>query len=160
MSVWFTSDLHFHHQGICKHRGFDSMDEHDYTLVENINKAVNKRDKLYLLGDIVWSRGGLKWLANIQCQNIEMIYGNHDQIPATELLKYVQKLHGFRQYKNYWLSHCPIHPQELYRCKANIHGHIHKGAATDRILDDRYICVNPEFWNLSPVSFDYIEARL
>lgn len=160
MAVYFTSDLHLGHRLVADLRGFDSTDEHDFTIVENINKDVHKNDKLFILGDVAFTDKGLKWLNNIQCRNIEMLYGNHDKYSANVYLKYVQKLHGFRQYKNYWLSHCPIHPQEMYRCKGNIHGHLHNGGATGKsVSDPTYFNVNVDCNNLTPVPFDYIEKR-
>lgn len=41
-------------------------------------------------------------------------------------------------YKNTWISHCPIHPQELRNRDGNIHGHLHNSIVPDL----RYFNVN------------------
>jgi hypothetical protein len=43
------------------------------------------------------------------------------------------------------LTHCPIHPAEMRKCIANVHGHVHQNSITtkklfcDPIEDPRYI---------------------
>jgi calcineurin-like phosphoesterase family protein len=161
MSVFFTSDLHLGNKKSAENRGFMSADDHDYHMTENINDTINKRDKLFILGDIGDNKNSLiKWLPSIRCQNIELIMGNHDVYGAAFYLQYVQKIHGFRGYKNYWLSHCPIHPHEMRKKTGNIHGHIHIFGDTEDITDSRYFNVNPEFNDMKPVSLEQIQARL
>jgi calcineurin-like phosphoesterase family protein len=126
-------------------------------MIENINKVVTKHDKLFILGDLAFSDKGMQWVNSIRCRNVELILGNHDMYPVRKYLDLGFKVHGFRGYKNYWLSHCPIHPQEVFRKRANIHGHIHKFGSTDRCDPDKYFCVNPEYWNLGPVSLEQID---
>lgn len=96
-NVWFTSDTHFGHANIVRGtskwgdsdggvhgkqrtRNFDTLEEHDETLIDNINKLVLPGDTLYHLGD--WSFGGLenvgKFRRKLNCKNIHLIYGNHD----------------------------------------------------------------------------------
>jgi len=160
MSTWFTSDLHLGHYSVGKTRGFDITDEHDYTLVENINSKVNKRDKLFILGDLAFTDKGLHWLDVVRCRNIELILGNHDKYPLRRYMEHgITKFHGFRGYKNYWLSHCPIHPNEIRKKTGNIHGHIHTFGDTEKIIDPRYYNVNVEFHDLHPVSLEEIERH-
>jgi len=159
-NVFFTSDLHLGHQMIARTRCFNSMDEHDGTLVENINQTVPKRSKLYILGDLAFSRNGLQWAKEIKCDNIELILGNHDMYPLTEYLKIATKIHGFRKYKTFWLSHCPIHPNELRDMDGNIHGHVHHFSDTTKIEDPRYINVNTEFHKHKPITFEAIQEQL
>jgi calcineurin-like phosphoesterase family protein len=64
------------------------------------------------------------------------------------------EIHGFLRYKNVWLSHVPIHPQEMYRCEANVHGHIHKNSESPE-LPFPYINVNWDYWQ-RPVSLEEI----
>lgn len=157
MSVWFTSDLHFGHLLMSKTRCFNSMEDHDLSIAENINKVVRKKDKLYILGDLAFTETGLSNARLIQCTNIELILGNHDKYSVEKYLTVVQKIRGFCVYKDYWLSHCPIHPNEMRSMKGNLHGHIHNFGDTQRINDKRYFCVNPEFHGMYPISFTDIE---
>ena len=54
--VYFAGDLHLSHKNICNFRkGYSSVEEHDAIIMDNILSTVNKRDKLYLMGDIAFS---------------------------------------------------------------------------------------------------------
>jgi len=153
-NIWFTSDLHLGHNDISKHRKFDSDEEHDETVIELLNSRVKKRDKLFILGDVAMKNSSLQILSRINGIK-ELIIGNHDTYATTEYLKYFTKVHGFRQYRGLWLSHCPIHPQEMHRCRANIHGHIHYGTDSPP-LDLPYINVNLDFNRMRPVNMEDI----
>ena len=88
--IFFTSDTHFHHTNICYGvskwadertcRMFDTLEEMDSKIVENINSVVGENDILIHLGD--WSFGGSDQIWNfrkqIKCKNIHLILGNHD----------------------------------------------------------------------------------
>jgi len=155
MSVFFLSDPHFGHQLATEHRGFTSAGEHDEAVLESINGAVRKRDKLFLLGDVVFNKPlGESILPRINCSTIELIIGNHDKFSTGWYARYFHKVHGFRKYENFWISHCPIHPQEMYRCDGNIHGHIHKGGKSPH-LKYPYFNVGWDF-HRGPCSFDLI----
>lgn len=142
--VWFTSDLHLGHKLAARLRGFDSVKEHDVNIITTLMDQVNKRDILFVLGDVAMDKESLKLLSAVDCRK-KMLFGNHDEYGHEDYLKYFESLHGFYKYKGVWLSHCPIHPQEMYRCKANIHGHIHKNAGTPE-LEFPYINMNWDFW--------------
>ena len=59
--VLLISDTHFSHKNICKFRAdFSTPEEHDETIFNNIMKTVNKRDTLWMLGDIAFDLDG--WL--------------------------------------------------------------------------------------------------
>lgn len=153
-NVWFTSDLHLGHEHAATMRGFDSVVEHDWTLIANL-QIIGRKDKLFILGDAVWNNKSLKLLNEIPGTK-ELIIGNHDSLTTKEYLKYFTKVHGFRKYNNFWLSHCPIHPQEVFRCTGNIHGHIHNGGATKN-LGYPYFNVNTDCNNLNPVNLTTIQ---
>ncbi len=90
-NIYFTSDTHWGHKNIVKSiskwadksgcRNFDSIEEHDSTIIENINLLVKKDDILYHLGD--WSFGETenikKYRNQIKCKNIHLVLGNHDK---------------------------------------------------------------------------------
>ena len=160
MSVWFTSDLHLGHTFIAKTRKFQSIDEHDDSLIETINKMVHRRDKLYILGDLAFSDKGMCAARNIQCKNVELILGNHDKYPVTRYIDMGWKIHGFRRYKQFWISHCPIHPNEMRKKAGNLHGHIHTFGDTIDIEDPRYFNVNVEYHNLRPISSEQVEKMM
>ena len=144
MNVLFTSDLHINHLLASDKRGFKSVTDHDDSIIETLNKYCNKRTLLYVLGDVAMSRSGLARLKDVGGRKI-LIKGNHDQYKLAEYIDIFEDIHGIIKYKNMWLSHCPIHPQEMWRCDANVHGHIHKNAATSNI-GDPYLNVNWDYW--------------
>lgn len=89
--LFFTSDTHYSHANICrgttewdssntKLRDFDTIEEMNDSLVDNINSVVRDKDVLIHLGD--WSFGGLEKVKEfrnrIKCNNIHLVYGNHD----------------------------------------------------------------------------------
>ena len=88
--VFFTADTHYHHRNLVRGeskwvnkggcRNFDTLDENDRKLIEGINSTVGVNDVLFHLGD--FSFGDIKYYkefrSQIKCQNIYLIYGNHD----------------------------------------------------------------------------------
>ena len=163
MSTWFTSDLHLGHYAAATEFRRDMAQGdpsyHDFVITENINSVVSKKDKLYILGDVAFTTQGLNNARLIQCNNIELILGNHDTFALHKYLDLGWKIHGFRQYRKMWLSHCPIHPVEMYRCLGNIHGHVHRtGITFGAIEDPRYFNVNTDVNGYMPVPLEKIEA--
>lgn len=168
--VYFISDTHFGHKNIKKFRNkpdgseFDTFDDHDEYVLNNILSAVTKRDILWILGDVNF-HDNLDVIEKIasNVQKLNIISGNHDfekdhQPALRELLNIPNvAVRGLCKYNGYWLSHAPIHPDEL-RGKKNIHGHVHYQS----IDDDRYInvCVESEWCNFKPIDFQNIKQEI
>lgn len=89
--VFFTSDTHYNHSNICSAtttwkdaedvtRKFDSLEQMNDTIINNINAVVGENDILFHTGD--WSFGGFeqikKFRSRLICKNIHLILGNHD----------------------------------------------------------------------------------
>ena len=88
--LWFMSDPHYGQKNIVKGvtdwsssrkvRDFDTIEEMNKTIVNNINSLVRADDILICLGD--WSFGGFenipKFRNELLCKNIYLILGNHD----------------------------------------------------------------------------------
>lgn len=146
--------LHIEHENIAKMRGFNSA-EHMWNLLKlNWNKNVNKRDTVYILGDVAMETSKYYHLLDELNGFKRVVLGNHD-IPKRahldELLKYIKSVHGMVKYKNMWLTHCPIHESEL-RGKINVHAHIHDAV----IEDDRYVNVDAHKVNYTPIELKNI----
>ncbi len=83
MEHWMISDTHAGHKNILSlsNRPFNTIEEHDDYLVQQINKVVQPNDILYHHGD--WSLGifenAIKFREKINCKNIHLIIGNHDK---------------------------------------------------------------------------------
>jgi calcineurin-like phosphoesterase family protein len=158
-NVFFTSDLHIGNKLCASLRGFASVEEHDATIIQNINDTVSKRNKLYILGDLVFGKENIHKLGEIVCGNVVAVLGNHDKFKALDYLRYVNDVAGFVSYKKFFLSHCPIALQEIYRVRGNIHGHIHRGAATKPLYPRWYFNVNVDFHDYRPVCFTEIDEH-
>jgi calcineurin-like phosphoesterase family protein len=154
-NVFFIGDLHFGHKNIHTFRselGFDNEEEHREFLIEQWNSVVNKRSVIWVLGDAVFSSEHLCHIDRLLGTKF-LILGNHD-LGAKEMLSSFDKVHGFQKYKGFWLSHCPIHPEEL-RGKPNIHGHVH----SNTIQDKRYFNASCENIDYKPVSIEEVRQQ-
>lgn len=90
-NIWFTSDPHAFHKNICRGtsawgetrelRDFDTPQEMTEEIAKRWNSVVKPDDELWCLGD--WSFAGhqnIKVFRDmINCKNIHLIFGNHDQ---------------------------------------------------------------------------------
>lgn len=111
--IFFFSDPHFFHKNICRGtsawdlkdhggedsvRDFDTLEQMNSTIIDNINKMVGEDDWLVCLGD--WAFGGIEniWKARqrIVCQNLIHIVGNHDHhiVKNTPLPNCWHSVHG------------------------------------------------------------------
>lgn len=168
----FISDLHLGHKSICKYRpNFATVEEHDETIKDTLLSIANKRQKFYILGDIAFTSDAGNWIVELseKC-NLEIVLGNHDtREGGMNVIKYAKagiKMHGLTTYKDAWLSHCPIHYQELRNKAVNIHGHTHNHNITAEILDGlhahdlRYFNVSCENIDYKPIRYDEIMERV
>lgn len=154
MKVRFISDLHFGHENLATRlRGFSSVVEHDYYLIEQFNSVVtNSKDITYILGDITMEKPNYEILSKLNGVK-HVILGNHDRRQdVPKLLEYVNSVSGMINYKKeFILTHCPIHSSELeYRYKYNIHGHVHANS----LDDSRYINVCAEVIDYKPKTIE------
>lgn len=157
-NVWFLSDAHLDHKNICNFRQqFGSVEEHNSTIKENYHKVVTKRDVVFMLGDMCFSKEALADIKTWTAEKKILICGNHcleRGITMRDLCDTYDGVYSFHKYKNYWLSHAPIHPTEL-RGKINLHGHTHN----INIEDDRYFNCSMENINFTPISLDQIRKK-
>ena len=81
--IYFTSDLHIYHdrEFIWKERGFDSVEDMNKTIIDNINSVVREKDTLYILGDLMLNKSkqeeAMSLLRSINCQDIHIIAGSY-----------------------------------------------------------------------------------
>lgn len=130
MSVYFTSDLHFGHAYIYKFRPkFTSEQHHQESILKEWQTKITKRDIVYVLGDAAFTMAGIDAFAPLPGIKY-LIRGNHDLCNTWAYLKVFKEVYGIVKYKEFWLSHAPIHPDEL-RGKVNLHGHVHNATLKD-----------------------------
>jgi len=146
--VFFISDLHFGHRNMAIKRGFKDEHEHDSHIIKKWNKVVNKKDTVWILGDITMEKVAPYALLDKLNGFKKVVLGNHDMPNhSKELLKYVNSIAGMVDYKGYALTHCPIHESEISRYIKNIHGHVHENS----LPDERYLNVSCEVLNYTPL---------
>lgn len=86
--IFFSADLHFFHRNLCRGtsqwgpsnmvRDFDTLEQMNEVIIDNINRVVSKNDTFYILGDFCF--GGIKnymMRERINCSNVHYICGNH-----------------------------------------------------------------------------------
>jgi calcineurin-like phosphoesterase family protein len=149
--VWICSDSHYSHKNICRGvtewrlpdgsvplsqtRDFNTIEQMNETIVNNINSVVGQDDVLIHLGD--FSFGGFeniqKFRDRILCKEIHLILGNHDhhvennrdnvQELFTSVNHYTRLLYKF---KTFVLCHFPIQSWDgLNKGHIQLHGHVH-----------------------------------
>jgi calcineurin-like phosphoesterase family protein len=165
-NLYITSDLHLGHNNIHKHRPeFSSAEEHHEIIFDNLASTVTKNDTLYLLGDVAFTKEWLARIANLKVKHKILIAGNHDLergIHMRDLVETYDAVYALWTKRNFWLSHAPIHPQEMRGKKANIHGHLHGNMVWTNDLceqdgmdeiDQRYLNVSLEHTDWKPIKF-------
>lgn len=164
--VIFGSDLHIGHKNIMKFRSpefgfpmiFKDEAEHREWIFDWINDNVQKRDTLYLLGDICFTEEALLAFKTLPGRKV-LVKGNHDIIKHPEESKVYDQVLGLGRYKRNWISHAPVHPVEL-RGRFNLHGHVH----SKTLPDNRYFncCVENlmEMWGTPLVEYSKINECL
>lgn len=171
--IWLTSDLHFGHNKdfIYKPRSFNSIEEHDETIIQNWNELVSWDDEVFCLGDLMLNdnEGGVRKI-NQLAGKIYILDGNHDTATRIQLyanirptilnlgLAYILKYQGY----SFYLSHYPTltvngdTDKPLKRQVLNICGHSH---TTNKFQDmDKGIIYHVELdaHNNKPVLLDDI----
>ena len=152
--MYFIGDLHAGHKNICKFRQqFESEEQHFQHMKDVYHTIVTKRDRVFFMGDTAFTKERLRDIAT-WVGHKTAILGNHDLEKECTIRDYVEAfddVQGFMKYKEFWLSHAPIHPNEL-RGKINIHAHVHSAT----IDDDRYFNTSLENIGYKPISLQEI----
>lgn len=158
--VFLISDLHLGHKRILNpefsrdYRMGNNLEEHDEWIIDSWNSVVGKKDVVYCLGDVAFSRDALKKCTRLK-GNKNLLPGNHDGFRIDEYQEYFKIRPGLFKYKGFWLSHAPVHPHQL-RGLNNIHGHVHHMD----IDDPRYINVCVEAVSGVPIELNVIREML
>lgn len=180
--VWFTSDTHYNHANICKgttqwdrggenhFRDFDTLNQMNAVLVNNINAVVGQDDILIHLGD--WSFGGFDSIAEfrnrIVCQNIHLVLGNHDHHIAKNrdgIADIFSSVHQYLDLSIKWPDGSGKHVGQQFVCMhfpiaswdglgkgvPHLHGHVHL-PPNRRVGRGKVMDVGVDGNNLSPIS--------
>lgn len=121
-AVYICSDLHIGHANIANYRKEVTSEADNRELIKSHwDKKVTKRDLVWVLGDAAFTEEAIDWIGQLNGEK-RLVRGNHDDLPTTSYLRAFTEVYGLFKYKKMWLSHAPIHPQEL-RGRTNLHGH-------------------------------------
>jgi len=153
--VYFNSDLHLGHRRViefqddfrAKCMGVTSIKEHDEMIFDLWSDTVQKRDIIYILGDVGYDLEPLKRLPGHK----RLLLGNHDERHVVDYLEYFNDIIGPVKYKKHWLNHIPPHESELYN-RPVIHGHTHSTGVENPL----YINVSVEMTRGRPVNYQDI----
>lgn len=185
MTVWVSSDLHFHHKMVARTRGFATPEEHDSVLIATFNRLVKPDDVLWLLGDISMARNQVDILNTVACLTgrKQLVTGNHDApFPGHRNSRRHQKawLEVFESVQafartsicgeDFLLSHFPYAgdhtTQERYMeyrlrdyGKPLLHGHTHSSVKLTS-KEHRVVHVGVDAWSLRPVKDTEIQELL
>lgn len=165
MSTTFVvSDTHFSQQSICEFENpngtkmrplWTNAAHMDEDMVRWWNEIVQPTDKVYHLGDVAMNKRGLAVIDRCNGRKV-LIKGNHDR---EKLNQYTGRFYDVRAghlLSGILLTHIPVHPNQLDRFTANVHGHMH----CNKINDPRYLNVCVEHTNWRPIAWDTIEQQV
>lgn len=168
-TVWFCSDLHLGHKNIQRFRT-EVLSEEDNrkTIYDDWEALVGKNDDVWVLGDWCFDLDHVVEFSRLPARRKYLVRGNHDEFDMRVYSSVFDGVFGLVNYKEFWLSHAPIHPDEL-RGKRNLHGHVHYSSVMKKFNpvydvkqeeDTRYFNCCPEnLWSkfqYSLVSLDQI----
>lgn len=133
---FYISDTHFGHQNTLAYdnRPFSSVEEHDETLIQNWNDAVNVDDHVYILGDISY-HNVTKTIEILRQLNgfKTLLIGNHDRrFLKNGLFRnlFIETV-GYKELdidngKRLILSHYPLAAFDgQFRRNIHLYGHVH-----------------------------------
>lgn len=176
VKTWFISDTHFGHNNITKFtdkngeriRPFDTVEEHDETIIANHNALVKPEDRVYVMGDVAIGRRHISSVGRLNGRK-KLIKGNHDIFKLADYVPYFEDISSYRVYPDSGIiiSHIPVHTCQLEnRFKINVHGHLHSnivmgsGKYHPMIPDPRYINVCLEHTKMKPICYDELLAKV
>jgi calcineurin-like phosphoesterase family protein len=155
-------------------RKFDSLQDMNQRLVDNINNMVGEDDILIHLGD--WSFGGFdkieEFRSQINCKNIHLIFGNHDHHIERNKEGVQRLFSSVQQYLrlsvtrpltksmvekfSFVCMHYPIASwHDMNQGVIHLHGHVHLPYHL-RLAEGKAMDVGVDGNELEPISMDEI----
>ena len=171
MSHYFIADMHFGHNGIHdKFRNqFESQEEHNNVIHENILSCSGSNNVLWLLGDTFLKASEFWRLSDYSrvYQKVNIVLGNHctSSLPRYALQFKNVNVFGVVQKFGCVLTHIPVPVYELDRGNC-VHGHLHdksvslSGDEKGTLFKEHpnYFCVSCENIGYKPISLGNIKC--
>ena len=154
---YFTSDWHLGDDRFdIFFRPFDSVEEQDSIIIEELLRYVTEDDELFHLGDAVVNKNSISFLRDIPCKRKVLILGNYD-IDKEDVLSYFDEFYNSLKLTigdtECFLNHYPVNYDPT---RFNITGHIHG------LWKVRWNMVNVgvDAWHFKPVSEEWIKFQM
>jgi len=161
---WFTADTHFRHWNCVNYdnRPFQSIEEHDETIIADWNHLIGKKDTVYHLGDFCF--GSLKifdeYIDRLNGK-IHLIRGNHDHKHA-EKCKFesvsdrkLVSINGQLIILDHYAMR--VWPKSHYG-SWHLYGHSHGNLEEDPNSLSFNVSINAT--DYKPISYDYVFERM
>jgi len=171
-NIFLASDHHLNHSNLLNFtradnitplRKFANIDEHDEYIIERHNAVVSDKDRVYFLGDLVFSKKHIHLVGRMKGRKV-LIKGNHDKLELKDYLPYFDDIRGCHQFDGMLLTHIPVHTNSLGRWPINVHGHLHAYSVTKtvegigEVPDPRYFSVCMEqLEDYTPISLEELK---
>lgn len=135
--IWFTSDTHFGHANVLRFcdRPWESIEQMNKALVDNINARVAPSDSLYHLGDFSFKmpvEATRELRSKIRCRDVHWVPGNHDKdwsqptVAGTFVVEPPIATLKLESGRKVVMCHYPIMDWSgLGHGSIHLHGHIH-----------------------------------
>lgn len=162
---WFSSDWHLGHGNVIKfsERPFQSVQEMDDTILENMFSKLNRGDIFYFLGDLSWSKPSYEKAFRSIPDGVDFhwILGNHDNKGWKQYKTKTASISNFKEIKignnPVTLCHYPMLTWNKSHYNAwMLFGHHHnKSHGFEHILEKtvgKMLNVNCEFNDYKPYS--------
>lgn len=167
MERWAIGDPHLQHKAVITFedvdgrivRPYKNVSEHDEAFIANWNSVVGKRDKVDVLGDVLFGNKNTgKVLLDRLNGKKSLIIGNHDPVVRYRLWEHFKEIELWKRFKehDFVFSHVPLPKSQFRKVNFNVHAHTHH-----RIWPgDDYVCISAEQINMTPINFDDILKTL
>jgi calcineurin-like phosphoesterase family protein len=183
--VWITSDTHYNHINICRGttnwrlpngevpekttRAFETLEDMNNAIVNNINNIVGEDDILIHCGD--FSFGGFdkigEFRERIICKKLHLVLGNHDnhiernKNGIRSIFASVQNyLAVDYNHQKLVLCHYPICSwDDMRKGSYHLFGHLHSSEQS-KIMSGRSMDIGMDGNNLTPYEIDYVIRKL
>lgn len=137
--IYFIADCHFGHHKIIQYcnRPFDNVHIMDQVMFDRINESVGVDDTLYILGDFCFKgKKPIDYRIRISCQDVHLIFGNHDKRTHFYPSNLVTDMNGFSSIQEVkeiiycnqriYLSHYPHRSWPAsHKGSWMLYGHVH-----------------------------------
>lgn len=176
--MWFFSDPHFGHANIClgstnwpiekrdKCRKFNSVEEMDNVIIDNINSCVKENDTVFCLGDWTFSDRVEEYRNRIKCHKLHLILGNHDKDIRNnvKLQSLFSSVHDYLEINinehHIIMSHYPIESwNRMRRGSFHLFGHQHSDESW-KLRNGKKIDVGLDGNNYMPYSWQELYETL